>query len=108
MKKLILLLLLTSCSTMKPDKQLHSIAGFGIGFTSYHVYYQKEKDNRLGSVLLSIGTSLVIGTLKEIADNQKGGTGFNVADLTHTGVSGVIGSISMDLLSNRKRKRLKK
>ena len=86
-------------SFMAYDKQMHVAAGLTAGLTSYHIVYKLTDGNRRKSVVFSTLIATLGGVLKEGLDSGDGGTGFDVADLAHTAVGGLIGAITIDLIS---------
>lgn len=77
MKKIIILIVLFS-SLVKAetfnindeDKKKHVAASFLITTASYYGYNKVFKISKKNSLLLAIGTSLLIGTIKELNDKE--------------------------------------
>ena len=85
-------------NTIPFDKQMHFTGGGFIGLSSYHVAYSINGGNRKKSKFWGIVAPIIIGTIKELSDTRKGGTGFDVIDLGYTAVGGVVGTYTADLL----------
>jgi len=94
--------------TIPLDKQTHFVAGGFIALTSYHTAYSINGGNRKNSKFWGIVTPIVIGTIKELSDTKKGGTGFDVIDLGYTAVGGVIGTYTIDFLIGVDKRRSKR
>ena len=91
------------------DKQKHFVGGGFIGLIGTGIAHGINGGKSNNSLLWGIASSLVIGTIKEIADTRKENpTGFSKADLAYTVAGGVFTSLSMKLLIDRKDRREKR
>ena len=88
MKKILFLLLVLPTFTnaqllTEPDKQLHFTAGAVIQAGTYAIVYNKTKDKKK-ALLYSLGTAILAGTLKDLADSRQMGNRFDTRDLLAT------------------------
>lgn len=91
MKKLILILtlLLTigvsgQSEMFGKDKQLHFLAGMVIAGVTY-----EATKNTVYTLLCTIGTTIIVGVLKELYDMKQIGNRFDLIDLGYTIVGGL-------------------
>ena len=71
------------------DKIQHGFGGAIISTATYELCKYNGIKKR-DAILISIGTSFTIGLLKELYDSRKGGTGFNIYDLSATTLGGLV------------------
>ena len=94
MKKLIIFFLFISsfCHAQKlipDDKAAHILAGALISQTTY-IYTYKFTQDKNKALICSIVTPILVGTIKELYDSRKGGSGFDVKDLGCTVIGATI------------------
>lgn len=92
------------------DKQLHLTGGAFIGFNTFSIS-RTYGANRLESYAISVGSALLIGTLKEWSDSNKAGNYFDGEDLAYTVGGSIVMSFALDVLSGdrfKERDELKK
>ena len=97
-------MLLGMCSShaqIKTDKKLHFVAGTIAGSAGYTYAWQKTK-NKKTAFLVGIGTSILAGTIKEIADSTEKNNRFDKNDLAATVLGGVTISVTIDLFNKKK------
>ncbi len=91
------------------DKQKHFVAGGFLGLVGTGIAHGINGGRSKNSMLWGIASSLVVGTIKEIADvHKENPTGFSEADLAYTVAGGALTSLSMKLLIDRKNRREKR
>jgi hypothetical protein len=113
MRKLTLILFLVSSFnfaqsndfSFAKDKQMHTLAGGFCAASGYGLTYSYTKDRKKAK-FWGIVTPLVVGTLKELSDRKT--TGFDVADLTYSVVSGIAVTYTIDFYVSRNLKRKKR
>ena len=101
---IICVMLLGMCSShaqIKTDKKLHFVAGTIAGSAGYTYAWQKTK-NKKTAFLVGIGTSILAGTIKEIADSTEKNNRFDKNDLASTVLGGVTISVTIDLFNKKK------
>lgn len=100
MKKLIIILLLIvsfNCKAQQVDKVAH----FGVGYiASATTSALISKQTPWKNLAIGIGSSVVIGTAKEIYDYRVKGV-FNYKDLGATVFGGVLGSVTIRYTINK-------
>lgn len=79
------------------DKQLHFVGGFMINTISQPIYEQELGLSKWGSIGMSLATTGLVATIKELSDKNK--TGFEAADITWT-MAGAAVSVSLILIIN--------
>ena len=81
---LFLLFFLPLCSYSQlyteKDKQYHFAAGAMVSAATYTLVYAKTKSKKK-ALIYSVASSILIGTLKEIADSREKGNRFDKRDL---------------------------
>lgn len=86
-------------NTVPLDKQQHIVAGLGTGTIGYTLGYEWSKGKRSTAIWTGIGTTAVLGTIKELTDIPN--TGFNRDDLFSTIIGGVISTLATDLIMSK-------
>ena len=91
MKKLIILLISFNGYSQQVDKVAH----FGVGYVaSATTSALMSKQTPWKNIAIGIGSSVVLGTAKELYDYNKKGV-FNYKDLGATVLGGVLGSVTI-------------
>ena len=86
------------------DKQQHFTAGAIVSTLTYSVVYKRTK-NRKKALLYSIASSVVVGTLKELADSRVPGNKFDTRDLLATSYGGISIGVTLNLVTRKKKKK---
>lgn len=86
------------------DKQQHFYVGGAISSMTYGVVYSVS-NNRNKAIWYGVASSFVIGLGKEIMDRRDPYNRFDGGDLTATLVGGVMFTKTMDIVSNRKKRK---
>lgn len=107
MNKLIILLLLLPTLSFaqlltEEDKQMHFAAG-AITSTLVYDYVYRKTENKKKALVYSIASSILVGTLKEVADSNQRGNYFDTRDLLATTYGGITFSITFNLLTRKKK-----
>ena len=104
---------LSSQSSWDPlgDKKKHIAAGvFFSGMTSF-IVYDNNGERRKNALLWSVVSSVLIGTVKELADHNKP-ENTPITDIGYTVAGGLVGALTVDLVlkkyENRGKRRLKR
>jgi uncharacterized protein YfiM (DUF2279 family) len=100
----VLMALPTKCKAQEigKDKYYHFYYGFfASGVTSIIHLHNKPKAPLKSKIAVAVGTAFTLGLAKEIYDTRKGGTGFNIADLTAT----TLGALPITIIFTIKNKR---
>lgn len=83
--------LLLSTSTMaQADKQAHLFAGMATASISMHLNEKVLEDNKIHPIFVSVGSSAIIGTAKELSDSTQKHNRFDALDLGYTVLGGLI------------------
>ena len=93
---------LSSQSSWDPlgDKKKHMMAGaFFSGMTSF-IVYDNNGERKKNAFLWGIASSLIVGTIKELADHNKP-ENTPWTDLGYNLIGGVIGSVAVNITLNR-------
>ena len=100
---LILLLPLCSYSQLftEKDKQYHFAAGTMVSAATYSIVYSKTKSKKK-ALIYSVASSILIGTLKEIADSREKGNRFDKRDLLATTYGGLTIGVTFNLFTKKK------
>lgn len=88
-------------SFIKLDKQQHVVAGMFISFATYNASLNLTKSRRK-SVIIATLLSAGVGVLKEFSDKKT--TGFSWGDIGATTAGGFVGAITIDILTNKKKR----
>ena len=83
------------------DKQIHYAAGAFVSTVTYDIVYKKTK-SRKKAFLYSITSSLIVGTLKELADSREINNKFDTRDLLATTYGGITIGLTLNLVSRKK------
>ena len=94
-------------NTIAADKQEHFVGGGFIGMNAYFIAYGSTNHDRKKAKFWGILTPILVGTIKELSDSRKGGTGFDWADLGYTAGGGIVATYTFDFLVGRKKRRNK-
>ena len=116
MKKVVLLLVtvlafnLSNAQLVDKDKQFHLGGGFFAAAPAYALGLDLTNGNKKQAKLISIASTLVLGTVKEALDARKrnqggGGNGFDVKDLAYTVAGGIVGTYTFEFVFNRAARR---
>ena len=104
---------LSSQSSWDPlgDKKKHIASGvFFSGMTSF-IVYDNNGERRKNALLWSVVSSVLIGTVKELADHNKP-ENTPITDIGYTVVGGLVGALTVDFVlkkyENRGKRRLKR
>jgi glucose uptake protein GlcU len=92
---------------IEKDKAMHFSAGMVVSTLAYTMAYDVTK-NKKKAFLISTGSTIVIGSLKEFADTQSNGK-FDSKDLMATTLGGLVSNITLILTldKTKREKRLK-
>lgn len=101
---LIISMVVTNVKAQKIDKQAHYFAGGFVSAVTYNFAYEEIGD-RKKALLLSIGSALLVGTIKEIADSQEQNNYFDGKDLLATGLGGLSIGLTFDLINKKNEKK---
>ena len=91
--KALTIALLLSTSAMaqfEKDKQAHLFAGMATASMSMHLNEKVLKDNKIHPIFVSVGSSAIIGTAKELSDSTQKHNRFDSLDLGYTVLGGLI------------------
>jgi uncharacterized protein YfiM (DUF2279 family) len=88
---------------IQEDKKLHFGAGIFTSAAGYTLVWEKTK-NKKKALIAGIGTAILAGTVKELADSTKPGNKFDFEDLAATTLGGISFSVTINLF-NKKKKR---
>jgi uncharacterized protein YfiM (DUF2279 family) len=107
MNKLIILLLLLPTLSFaqlltEEDKQMHFAAG-AITSTIVYDYVYRKTDSKKKALIYSIASSILVGTLKEVADSRIPGNRFDTRDLLATAYGGITFSLTFNILTKKKK-----
>ena len=87
----IALLLSTSAQAQfEKDKQAHLFAGMATASMSMHLNEKVLEDNKIHPIFVSVGSSAIIGTVKELSDSTQKHNRFDALDLGYTVLGGLI------------------
>lgn len=84
------------------DKKRHFFAGAFISATTYTFVYYKTKDKKK-ALLYSLGTSLLVGCIKESIDGTQSGNRFDSRDLLASTYGSVSIIIPLTIFSKKNR-----
>ena len=102
---LFLLFFLPLCSYSQlyteKDKQYHFAAGALVSAGTYTLVYAKTKSKKK-ALVYSVASSILIGTLKEIADSREKGNRFDKRDLLATTYGGLTIGVTFNLFTKKK------
>ena len=103
MKKLIILFVLLPTLSFaqlltEEDKQMHFAAG-AITSTIVYDYVYRKTDSKKKALIYSIASSILVGTLKEVADSSQKGNSFDTRDLLATTYGGITFSVTFNILT---------
>ena len=107
MKKLIILFVLLPTLSFaqlltEEDKQMHFAAG-AITSTIVYDYVYRKTDSKKKALIYSIASSILVGTLKEVADSRIPGNRFDTRDLLATTYGGITFSVTFNILTKKKK-----
>ena len=107
MKKLIILFVLLPTLSFaqlltEEDKQMHFVAGAVTSSFVYDYVYRKT-DSKKKALVYSIASSILVGTLKEVADSRIPGNRFDTRDLLATTYGGITFSLTFNILTKKKK-----
>jgi len=99
MKKIFLFLfslsILFSLNLNQPDKQKHLIVSSIFSFTAGTIYsHYNPKSSKIKKFLISFGTGIGVGILKEISDGMKKNNKFDHKDLHADILGAFLGSVA--------------
>jgi len=108
MNKLIILLLLLPTLSFaqlltEKDKQMHFAAGAITSVLTYEYVYHKT-NNKKKALAYSIGSAILVGTLKELVDGSQKGNRFDGRDLLATTYGGITFSVTFSILKKNPHK----
>lgn len=110
---LLVSLNLNSQSSWDPlgDKRKHIAGGvFFSGMTSF-IVYDNNGERRKNALLWSVVSSVLVGTIKELADHNKP-ENTPITDIGYTVAGGLVGALTVDFVlkkyENRGKRRLKR
>ena len=109
MNKLIILLLLLPTLSFaqlltEEDKQMHFAAG-AITSTLVYDYVYNKTESKKKALVYSIGSSILVGTLKELVDSRQDGNRFDGRDLLATTYGGITLSLTFNILTKKKKRK---
>ena len=109
MKKLIILFVLLPTLSFaqlltEEDKQMHFAAG-AITSTIVYDYVYRKTDSKKKALIYSIASSILVGTLKEVADSRIPGNRFDTRDLLATSYGGISIGVTLNLVTRKKKKK---
>ena len=109
MNKLIILLLLLPTLSFaqlltEEDKQMHFAAG-AITSTLVYDYVYRKTESKKKALVYSIGSSILVGTIKEIVDSREVGNRFDGRDLLATTYGGITLSLTFNILTKKKKRK---
>ena len=83
------------------DKQYHFAVGAIAAAGAYTLFYTKTK-NKKKALIYSIASSILVGTLKELADSREKGNRFDKRDLLATTYGGLAIGVTFNLFTKKK------
>jgi len=83
------------------DKQYHFAAGAFVSAGTYTLVYAKTKSKKK-ALIYSVASSILIGTLKEIADSREKGNRFDGRDLLATTYGGLSIGVTFNIFTKKK------
>jgi putative lipoprotein len=83
------------------DKQYHFAAGALVSAGTYTLVYAKTKSKKK-ALIYSVASSILIGTLKEIADSREKGNRFDKRDLLATTYGGLTIGVTFNIFTKKK------
>ena len=107
LKKLIILFVLLPTLSFaqlltEEDKQMHFVAG-AVTSTIVYDYVYRKTDSKKKALIYSIASSILVGTLKEVADSRIPGNRFDTRDLLATAYGGITFSLTFNILTKKKK-----
>ena len=107
LKKLIILFVLLPTLSFaqlltEEDKQMHFVAG-AVTSTIVYDYVYRKTDSKKKALVYSIASSILVGTLKEVADSRIPGNRFDTRDLLATTYGGITFSLTFNILTKKKK-----
>ena len=88
------------------DKHYHYGAGVISSALTYDYVYRKT-NNRKKAFIYSVGSAVLVGTIKELLDHNQKGNRFDSRDLLATTYGGLTISLTFNLFKNKKRHKQK-
>ena len=82
------------------DKKMHYAAGAIVGGVTY-AYVMEETDDKLKAFAASLGSAILIGSVKELIDSTQPGNLFDTRDLLATTYGGISISLTFDLIARK-------
>jgi uncharacterized protein YfiM (DUF2279 family) len=104
---IILILLFTGVCNAQfrtGDEKIHLAAGALISATTYTLVYTKTK-NKKKAFWYSIGTTTLVGVLKEVYDSSKDNNMFDTREAVATTLGGLTVSLTLEIFVGKRRKR---
>jgi len=89
------------------DKHYHYGAGVVVSAITYEYVYRKT-DNKNKALIYSLGSTLLVGTLKELVDHNQTGNRFDGRDLLATTYGGLTVGFTFTLFRKNKRPKQRK
>ena len=81
---------------------MHFAAG-AITSTIVYDYVYRKTDSKKKALIYSIASSILVGTLKEVADSRIPGNRFDTRDLLATTYGGITFSLTFNILTKKKK-----
>jgi len=109
MKTIIAILILSFTGVnaqLNTDEKIHLAAGALISATTYTLVYTSTK-NKKKAFWYSIGSTTLVGVLKEVYDNSKDNNRFDSREAVATTIGGLTVSLTLELFVGKKKKKKK-
>ena len=88
------------------DKHYHYGAGVVISTLTYEYVYRRTEDTKK-AFIYSVGSTILVGTLKELVDHNQKGNRFDSRDLLATTYGGLTIGVTFSLFRKSKHNKLK-
>ena len=85
---------------------MHFVAGAVTSSFVYDYVYRKT-DSKKKALVYSIASSILVGTLKEVADSSQKGNSFDTRDLLATTYGGITLSVTFNIFKKKKKPSIK-